>query len=411
MEVVLVSKDTNLQKTCRELLAEILGKDWSFTVSDGDPPGPSADLCIWDFHPGMALPQNPEWQKHIILLQREHLPCMQESNFPAVNVILKPFTEATLRSFLEQSLALRMQKDVLGNRIQNLYADRDQLLQCVIQANLKLQQYDQDRTNFLARAIHDFRAPLTALSGYCGLLLGGHLGDLLPDQREVLQRMQTSAKRLSRMANAMFELSIRQRVDRQYSLEENDIQDTVDQALHETLPFLEEKHISVTVNLKSPDHPLLFEKTQIEQLLINLLDNASKFTPRHGSIHINGYPFFWDRRRSNATHLPSADRRSRQTRSANSYRIDVRDSGPGIPEAQLDQIFEEYTSYSGGNDRSGGGLGLAICRMIIGHHEGQIWAQNTPDGAVFSFVLPFHRPSTVIQETGLVEDRALLSTK
>jgi signal transduction histidine kinase len=411
MEVVLVSKDTNLQKICRELLGEILGRNWGFTVADVDAPIPSADLYIWDFHPGMALPENPEWQKHIILLQREHLPCMQESNFPAVNVILKPFTEATLRSFLEQSVALRVQQDALGDRIQNLYADRDQLLQCVIQANLKLQQYDQDRTNFLARAIHDFRAPLTALSGYCGLLLGGHLGDLLPDQREVMQRMQTSAQRLSRMANAMFELSIRQRVDRPQSLEENDIQETVDQALHETLPFLEEKHISVAVNLKSPGHPLLFEKAQIEQLLINLLDNASKFTPRNGSIQINGYPFFWDRRRSNATHLHSADRRSSQNRSANSYRIDVRDSGPGIPEAQLEQIFEEYTSYSGGNDRSGGGLGLAICRMIISQHEGQIWAQNTTEGTVFSFVLPFRRPSAIIPDTRHLGEDALLATK
>ena len=97
----------------------------------------------------------------------------------------------------------------------SLRADRDEILQCLIQANLKLQEYDQDRTTFLARAVHDFRAPLTAISGYCGLLLGEPLGPLTENQREVLRRMQHSTKRLSRMASAMFQLSVGRHVKRQ----------------------------------------------------------------------------------------------------------------------------------------------------------------------------------------------------
>src|SRR5262249_12675379 len=151
-----------------------------------------------------------DWQKHLVLLPREHLALLEERHFPHVNLILKPFTPATLRAFLEQACArfLHASSSSASVKIQTLRADRDELLQCVIQANLKLQQYDQDRTNFLARAIHDFRAPLTALTGYCGLLLGEQLGPLMDDQKEVLQRMHRSAKRLSRMANAMFQLSI-----------------------------------------------------------------------------------------------------------------------------------------------------------------------------------------------------------
>ena len=55
----------------------------------------------------------------------------------------------------------------------------------------------------------------------------------------------------------------------------------------------------------------------------------------------------------------------------NAYRIDIRDSGHAIPAEHLDHIFEEYTSYAGGRDRSGGGLGLAICRMIVTQHDGR----------------------------------------
>jgi signal transduction histidine kinase len=59
-----------------------------------------------------------------------------------------------------------------------------------------------------------------------------------------------------------------------------------------------------------------------------------------------------------------------------------------IPLEHLDRIFEEYTSYAGGKDRSGGGLGLAICRMIVSEHDGQVWAENTGAGPMISFVIP-----------------------
>jgi signal transduction histidine kinase len=63
-------------------------------------------------------------------------------------------------------------------------------------------------------------------------------------------------------------------------------------------------------------------------------------------------------------------------------------SGTPIPPEHLSGIFEEYTSYAGGSDRSGGGLGLAICRKIIGDHEGKVWAENSISGPMISFVIP-----------------------
>jgi K+-sensing histidine kinase KdpD len=83
-----------------------------------------------------------------------------------------------------------------------------------------------------------------------------------------------------------------------------------------------------------------------------------------------------------------SDRRASALHEPNSYRVDICDAGAPIPEDRLGRIFEEYTSYAGGRDRSGGGLGLAICRMIIAQHDGRIWAENTDSGPMFSFVLP-----------------------
>jgi signal transduction histidine kinase len=74
------------------------------------------------------------------------------------------------------------------------------------------------------------------------------------------------------------------------------------------------------------------------------------------------------------------------------YRVDVSDSGPGIAPEYLPTIFEEYVSYGDPQDRSGGGLGLAICKMIVRAHSGEIWAEVGGPGTTFSFVLPCNRP-------------------
>jgi two-component system clock-associated histidine kinase SasA len=201
--------------------------------------------------------------------------------------------------------------------------------------------------------------------------------------------MQQSAARLSRIAKAMYQLSSGRRIDLKPRLEPADIRDCVDQALYELAPFLEDKEIATSIDLAPPPPGLLFEKTQLEQSLVNLLENACRFTPRAGSIDVKGYPFFWNRRVGRGAPInPSLDRRVRQVNDPNAFRVDIRDSGPGIPRSHVEKIFEEYTSYSGGEDRSGGGLGLAICRMILERHQGRIWAESTPHGAIFSFVLP-----------------------
>ena len=166
------------------------------------------------------------------------------------HILLKPATRATLSDLPRVRRCPRS-----TNRFrEHLRADRDEILQCLIQANLRLQEYDQDRTTFLARAVHDFRAPLTALSGYCGLLLAEPLGPLTESQREVLRRMLNSTKRLSRMAAAMFQLSVGRHVKRRPELQRGDIRECLDQALHEITPFADDKSIEITADL-APAQP------------------------------------------------------------------------------------------------------------------------------------------------------------
>jgi signal transduction histidine kinase len=388
MNLALCSADPELYQLCRDLLAQWPENTCFFSTSQPGESVGEADLYIWDFNPRNWRPADVDCSalRHLFLVHSKDLGTFRARIGAAdANILLKPVTSASLRAVL--TLAISAHEERLS-AVASIREDRDQILQCLIQANLKLQEYDQDRTNFLARAIHDFRAPLTALSGYCGLLLSEPLASLSDYQKEALRRMQYSASRLSRMTNSMFQLSVAPRMKNHGVMQLSTIPDCIERALHEVAQFVDEKRISVSVDLSADPPPLYFERTQIEQLLINLLDNACRFTPKGGAIEIRGYPYFWERRASRHPFAVVQERRAGLSQEPNTFRLDVRESAKQIPAHQLESIFEEYTSYGDSEDRSGGGLGLAICKMVVANHFGRIWAENTEFGPMFSVVLP-----------------------
>src|SRR5689334_22963229 len=348
MHIQLVSTDKSLYKLCRETLAGFRRNEW--TLDKGAVPAGdcSPDLFIWDCDSDVPLPRELDFEqerKNIFLVSRKKMAALRE-RFPmaAVAILLKPVNKAALRAFLEHAVARHERTYSSSSDVDSLRADRDEILQCLLHANLKLQEYDQDRTNFLARAVHDFRAPLTAIDGYCGLILGEQLGPISEEQHEVLGRMQHSIKRLSRMATAMFQLSVGRQVEKRPNLQKGDIESCINQAMHEMAPFGEAKHIQLSLQMMPSSQALYFDREQIEQVLINLLDNACKFTPKYGSIEVRGYPFFWERRAKLKTAITNGERRTARLQAPNSFRIDICDSGPGVPVENLDKIFEEYTS-------------------------------------------------------------------
>ena len=120
---------------------------------------PGAGVLLWDFHPEApipaTLPMHPSRQ--LFLVDKNDLEAFYEkARATYATVLLKPATRATLSAFLGFAMA---PEGSLGASARSLRADRDDLLQCLIQTNLRLQEYDQERTNFIARAMHDFRAP------------------------------------------------------------------------------------------------------------------------------------------------------------------------------------------------------------------------------------------------------------
>ncbi len=342
---------------------------------------PVADLYIWDCRVSDELrawfASHPHAQQYLLLDPKDldSLGDLQSS----ICVLLKPFAAFRMRAFVELAYKTwQLRKQVLET--DSLRSDRDTLLQYVLEVNLKLQEYDQERNNFLARALHDFRAPLTALLGYCDLLSEGKIGAVTSAQRTLLERMRNSTRRLTRLAGGALELLSEGRFERAPVRNAGDIGETLSQAVHDVYPMAKEKGLELRIEIQPPGGRLLFESEQIEQVLVNLLENACKFTPQGGSIEIRAAP---------VNDLPP-DHTGNGHKPLNGpgYRIDICDSGPGVPAALAEKIFEQYTSYGGGADRSVGGLGLAIARAIVRAHGGVVWATPSDSGGCFSFVLP-----------------------
>jgi signal transduction histidine kinase len=378
VRICLVSQDQKL----RELLREVVGQ--SLMASAPGAERPKADLYVWDVETVCHLPEACAFaaDRHLFLVERQDLAVLGrqvQSQFGCI--LLKPVNRATLEAFLTPSGEERAEDSLASNKSTNaMLSERDLLLKYVLETNLKLQEYDQDRTNFLSRAIHDLRAPLTALHGYSGLLLDGELGPINSKQAELLRRMRSSTERMATLARSLLALSVEGHVQRNLQLEQGDLEACVSQALEDLSTSLDEKQISVDAQFDPPEQPFFFDPQQIEQVLMNLIENACRFTPKRGGINVRGYSIFWD------SEAPGLDN---SAAAPNAYRIDVQDSGPGVDPTLSDRIFEQYTSYASGHDRSCAGLGLAICKLIVTAHGGRIWVDTFKPGALFSFVLPF----------------------
>jgi len=395
MKVRLISESHVINRLCREVLLEFEGRDWDYGMVANYQEGRSADVLLWDVDPGLEFPQelNLETERTNIFLvdRKDVVPFLEGHPMAALSILLKPVNERVLHDFLDHVVARH-------ERLRGLYTtqageqrnERSDMLQSLLYSNLKLQEFDQDRTHFLAQCVHEFRAPLMAVYGYCSILLNKQVGPLNSEQARILDRMRHSARRLTRLSASMFEMSMGRRIHMAPPEKPGDIEGCITQAVYETTPLTDSKNITVRVKKIAPERPILLASSQIEQVLVNLLENACRFTPKRGRIEIDARPIFWDRRSSKVTERRAhEDRRSECLQEANAFRIEVRDSGPGIRREDLGRIFEEFTSESAKTDMARGGLGLSICRQIIQSHRGQIFAEADDKGAKFLFILPY----------------------
>lgn len=227
---------------------------------------------------------------------------------------------------------------------------------------------DRMKDEFISVISHELRTPLTSVHGALGLLAGGAAGSLPEPAARMVSLASSSTDRLVRLIDDL--LDVERMAANKLTVEpvEVDAASLISTAVGEMRGLAEAA--GVTVAVVGTSGRVWADPDRIVQTLTNLVGNAVKFSPDGSTVHIG------------------------TTVLDDHVQFDVRDEGPGIPESELETVFERFRQVDASDTRTKGGtgLGLAICRGLVERHGGRIWASNNPGtGATFSFTLPTRR--------------------
>jgi len=224
----------------------------------------------------------------------------------------------------------------------------------------------EHKSQFLANMSHELRTPLNAILGYTELILDSIYGEVPVKMRGVLDRVQKNGRHLLGLINDVLDLSKIEAGQLNLSLTDYSIADVVQTVLTAVEPLAAEKHLALKSELPADLPRAHGDERRIAQVLLNLVGNAIKFTDA-GEVVV------------------------RASAANGSFTIAVRDTGPGIPQADHGKIFEEFqqADTSSTRKKGGTGLGLAIVKRIVEMHGGKIGVESRPgQGATFAFTLP-----------------------
>jgi signal transduction histidine kinase len=232
----------------------------------------------------------------------------------------------------------------------------------------ELAEYDRLRSEFVSIASHELKTPLSVIKGYVALLLEGIYGDVAPEQRKVLGSVSDQSDRLGRLIQQLLDISRFEAGGGRLELRSIDIRAFLRELVtsFEALAIQNQIEFALDVRDSLPES-IVGDPDRLNEVLGNLLSNAFKFTPRNGRIRL------------------------RAAEVADGVRIQVEDTGVGIPGDQIPRIFEKfYQVENAAQPRSiGSGLGLAISREIVEAHGGTITAASEEGrGTTFTVLLP-----------------------
>jgi PAS domain S-box-containing protein len=254
----------------------------------------------------------------------------------------------------------------LEERIQAATADLAEQNTRLQWQSRELEKANRLKSEFLASMSHELRTPINALIGYASLMLDRIYGDLTPRQEEGLNRIQGAAQHLLALINDILDLAKIEAGRMPLHLDEVSLREIMTEISQQIEPMVKKKQLSFSVELPSKDMKLHTDRTKVKQILLNLLSNAVKFT-HQGGIWVT------------------------VSRDEEDLRFDVRDTGIGIREVDLESIWEDFRQVDQSRTREfgGTGLGLSITRKLVDALGGHVFAESIyGQGSTFTVVLP-----------------------
>jgi signal transduction histidine kinase len=256
----------------------------------------------------------------------------------------------------------RRQQDVVSLR--NELLARTQELET---SNEELLQLSRMRTRFMAMASHDLKNPIAAVESYLQVLLGGFIGEPPERHRDVLLRCSQRLRDLIQLMNDFVDLSLIQTRDLALEFEPTSLTHLMEKSLEDVRPLLTEKETNLRLDIPEDTSDILCSPQRLRKVLINLLTNAIMSTPERGTVIL-------------------------RMMEVDAYvRLEILDTGPGIPPDELPFVFDEFYRVTS-LETAPSGLGLAIARRLVEAHGGTISVQSPyaegQSGTQFAFILP-----------------------
>jgi signal transduction histidine kinase len=268
------------------------------------------------------------------------------------------------RAVTQQIVELHAAVQESNRTLQRRVEERTQELRNALE---RLTELNQIKANLISNISHELRTPLAHIKGYVELFVAGELGGLGEDQKDAMDVILRATNRLGTLIENLVEFSTASRQGISLDLVETNLQSLIDPILERSQPKAEQAGVSIEWDYTEDLPDLMVDRERLSWALYQLVDNAIKFTPAEGKVRI--------------------------TAEANELGVQLKviDTGIGIPEHRIEEIFEPFHQLDGSATRryGGAGLGLSLAKMIIEAHGAELKLESKEgQGTVFHFVLP-----------------------
>ncbi len=240
------------------------------------------------------------------------------------------------------------------------------------QANIRFQEADQFKSGFLATMSHELRTPLNSIIGFTGILLQRVAGPLNDEQIKQLNMVRGSSRHLLNLINDVLDISKIEAGQLKVTPKPFDMRQAIEKAVETVTPLAEKKGLSLVAEVAPEVGEVVSDGRRVEQVLINLLNNAVKFTQK-GEVRVEC----------------EVDDDRLVTR--------VVDTGIGIKPEDMDKLFRAFSQIDAGSARryEGTGLGLSICKRLVEMLGGEIRVESEwGKGSIFAFTVPMQTGGT-----------------
>ena len=270
------------------------------------------------------------------------------------------------RDFVRILAELEEKREELEHLNEQLTASNAELNE----ANARLRELADMREEFLALTTHDLRSPLTVISGVISFFTSGRLGELSPEQKNMVKMMERNTQNLIELVNDLLDAAKLESGSLQLELADVDLCGFINEVCEPFVQLARDK--GLTLALENPPDALpnavRADRAKLRRVIVNLLSNALKFTPKGGRVTVRV-----------------------EAASAGEVRVAVADTGVGIAAGDLPLLFDKYEQgrHRATRGEKGTGLGLYITRQLVELHGGQIQVESEIGrGSTFSFTLP-----------------------